>query len=236
MKENFIEFAASSLRGERFKLLDIGCSGGIDPTWRAFEPWLQALGIDASADECGRLAELETNPNVSYVAAFVGRSAEKPVDLSDKPADLYTKRLFDRLSVKRMLDIRKARLEASSAEEKMRHNAWAMTNLADPGKPIVATDLLANRCWANLDYLKIDVDGADFDILRSFDSHLERLGVVAVQLEVNFYGTGGPEEHSFHNTDRFMRQHGYELFRLDNRTYSACAIPARFALTSDLLT
>jgi len=49
-----------------------------------------------------------------------------------------------------------------------------------------------------------------------------------VQLEVNFVGTGSASEHSFHNTDRFMRAQGYELFRLDVRNYSSRALPARY--------
>jgi hypothetical protein len=49
-----------------------------------------------------------------------------------------------------------------------------------------------------------------------------------VQLEVNFVGTGSANEHSFHNTDRFMRTQGYELFRLDVRNYSSLALPARY--------
>src|SRR4051794_5136520 len=66
---------AHKLRTEKFRLLDVGCSGGIDTIWRAFEPRLQALGIDASDTECKRLADIERNPDVSYVAAFVSSSA-----------------------------------------------------------------------------------------------------------------------------------------------------------------
>ena len=81
----FPAFIGQRLATERFRLLDVGCSGGIDPVWRAFEPRLQALGIDASESECRRLALHERNPEVSYVAAFVSRSG-KPVDLSAGPA------------------------------------------------------------------------------------------------------------------------------------------------------
>ena len=52
--------------------------------------------------------------------------------------------------------------------------------------------------------------------------------MLGVQLEVNFVGTGDDSEHAFHNTDRFMRRQGYELFRLDVRTYSTRALPARY--------
>jgi len=70
--------------------------------------------------------------------------------------------------------------------------------------------------------------GADFEILQTFKGRFDRLGVIAVQLEVNFVGTEQPHEHSFHNTDRFLRGAGFDLFRLDVRNCSTRALPARY--------
>lgn len=227
MARAFPTFVAEKLRAEKFRLLDIGCSGGIDPAWRAFEPRLQVLGVDASETECRRLAELERNPDVSYVAAFVSRSG-KPIDLSAGPAAPLIMAMRDRLSFMRTREIREARLKQASAEEKLRHNAWELTGLADPGKPVLITDLLAERDWTNLDYVKIDVDGADFEILQSLEGRFDTLDVIAVQLEVNFVGTQDPQDHTFHNTDRFLRGQGFDLFRLDVRNFSTRALPARY--------
>jgi Methyltransferase FkbM domain len=224
----FPALIAQSLKAETFRLLDIGCSGGIDPVWRSFEPRLRALGIDASVTECQRLAGLERNPEVSYVAAFAARTAAKPIDISAGPAAPLIMKMRDRLSFMRTREIREARLKQASTEEQLRHNAWEMTGLADPGKPVVVPDLLTQRGWSELDYLKLDVDGADFEILQSFKGRFEPLGVLAVQLEVNFIGAGDAEEHSFHNTDRFLRNEGFDLFRLDVRNFSTRALPARY--------
>lgn len=228
MASSFPALIAESLRSEKFRLLDIGCSGGLDPVWRAFEPRLQALGIDASVTECRRLAELERNPDVSYVAAFAARAADKPIDISAGPAAPLIMKMRDRMSFMRTREIRDARLKQATTEEQFRHNAWEMTGLADPAKPIVPADLLAERGWRDLDYIKLDVDGADFDILQSFAGRFDPLQVIAVQLEVNFVGTDRPDEHTFHNTDRFMRAHGFDLFRLDVRNFSVRALPARY--------
>ena len=228
MASSFAALIAESLRIEKFRLLDIGCSGGLDPLWRAFEPRLQALGIDASVSECKRLAGLERNPDVSYVAAFAARTADRPIDISAGPAAPLIMKMRDRMSFMRTREIRDARLKQASTEEQLRHNAWEMTGLADPAKPVVLTALLAERGWNDLDYIKLDVDGADFDILQSFTGRFDPLRVMAVQLEVNFVGTGDAGEHSFHNTDRFMRAHGFDLFRLDVRNFSVRALPARY--------
>ena len=186
MALSFPALIAEKLKTEKFALLDIGCSGGLDPMWRAFEPRLRALGIDASEGECRRLAGLERNPDVSYVAAFVSTSATKPIDLSAGPAAPLIMKMRDRMSFMRTREIREGRLKDASAEEQFRHNAWELTGLADPGKPVVVPDLLAQRGWTDLDYLKIDIDGADFEILQSFKGRFDALGVIAVQLEVNF--------------------------------------------------
>ena len=228
MPLSFSAFVAAKLKSEKFALLDIGCSGGIDPMWRAFGPRLRALGIDASATECQRLASIERNPDVAYVAAFVSSSANKPIDLSAGPAAPLIMRTRDRMSFMRTREIREERLKDASAEEKFRHNAWELTGLADPGKPVVVADLLAERGWTDLDYIKIDIDGADFEILQSFKGRFDALGVIAVQLEVNFVGTDQPDEHTFHNTDRLLRGEGFDLFRLDVRNCSTRALPARY--------
>ena len=228
MSGSFSAHVAEGLRTERFALLDVGCSGGIEQQWRVFEPRLRALGIDASEAECRRLAACELNPDIEYLAAFVGRRADKIVDLSAGPAAPLIMQMRDRLSFMRTREIREARLKGATAEEKFRNNAWEMTGLADPAKPVVVPGLLAARGWNDLDYLKLDIDGVDYEVLRSFDARFESLGLLAVQLEVNFIGSGATDEHTFHNTDRFMRRQGFDLFRLDVRTYSTRALPSRY--------
>jgi len=224
---SFPAFVAQGLKAERFALLDIGCSGGLDPKWRAFGDRLKALGIDASASECQRLNAEEKNPDVTYVAAFVSPSADRPIDLSAGPAAPLIMKMRDRMSFMRTREIRDAKLRTASTEEQLRHNAWELTGLADPAKPVVVPDLLAARGWTDLDYMKIDTDGIDWQILQSFEGRLPSK-LLAVQMEVNFVGDGSPDEHSFHNTDRFMRRHGFDLFRLDVRNYSSRALPVRY--------
>jgi len=225
---SFADLIAGGLGDTRFGLLDIGCSGGIDPRWRAFGKTLRALAIDASVVECERLTKAETNPEVEYLAAFVADPPDAKVDLENGQASPLIFKIRDRLSFMRTNELREARLGKAATEEKMRHNAWELTELADRTKPVVVPELLAARGFSDLDYLKIDIDGSDFRVLKTFDGRFSDLGVLGVQLEVNFVGTDAPTEHAFHNTDRFMRKQGYELFRLDVRNYSSRALPARY--------
>ena len=227
MAPSFAELVAKGLKTEPFTLVDVGCSRGIDPMWRVFEPRLKILAIDASEAECKRLAALERNADVEYIAGFAGLPVGHPNRHKSSVAQIAD-RLKPRFSYTRTREIRQAWLEKASHEERIRQNEWGMTELADQTKPLVVPDLLAERSWRNVDYLKIDIDGDDLEVLQSFDGRFEEFGLMAVQIEVMFIGSDAPQQNSFHNTDRFMRRQGFELFDLEVRRYSSRALPGPY--------
>src|SRR5687767_863014 len=112
MDTAFAAFVAERLGGERFSLLDVGCSGGIDPRWRAFGPRLRAIAIDASRAECARLGAQEKNADVEYIPAFVVGKAGDTVDLARGQASPLILKVRERLSVMRSLEIRERKLAA----------------------------------------------------------------------------------------------------------------------------
>jgi hypothetical protein len=193
---------------------------------------LRAVGFDASVDECERLTSLETHPDVKYVAGFVGLSPDHPFARSAAGKPTWVRNPFPRSSAQRMLELDQERLKSASLEEKLGHNAWAMTQLADARKPVVVPDVLKALGWSDVDFMKIDIDGRDYEVLNSFDGHLDGLRLVAARLEVNLFGGAGDTENVFHNTDRFMRARGFELLALDVRTYAMSALPSPFATTA----
>ncbi len=107
-----------------------------------------------------------------------------------------------------------------------------MTKLADPNKIVIVPKVLNDLGWSDVDLMKIDIDGPDFEVLHSFDGLFDRLGLLAARLEVNFIGGSNGWEHTFHNTDRFMRTRGFELLALDVRNYAMSALPSPFAITT----
>jgi len=115
---SFPALIADKLKAERS-----GCSTSVArahrPGWRAFGPKLQALGIDASESECKRLAGLERNPDISYVAACAP-IADKPVDISAGPAAPLIMRMPTH-ELQRTREIREARLKQASTAEQFRH-------------------------------------------------------------------------------------------------------------------
>jgi len=126
---------------------------------------------------------------------------------------------------------RRAQLESASDRHRMELNAWNMTSLADPNAPVVLRDFLRERGIESIDFIKIDIDGDDFDVLQTFDGSFRTLGVLGVAAEVNFVGGVEAHEHTFHNTDRFMRRNGFDLFSLTTRPYANAMLPSRYQLS-----
>jgi len=226
--QEFASHISASLRGEHFTLVDIGCSGGIDARWRVFQPALRGLGIDASVSECKRLTDAETVSGMEYVAAFAGIDPGHPFMRRRDGRPEASRNPWERLSTARTMARRAPALSDRTDHEKLEQTMWWLTQTADPAKPVAIPDLLEAKHLTDVDFLKIDTDGNDFAILNSFDTALERFGVLGALLEVNFCGSDNDTDRTFHNTDRFMKAHGFELFDLSLRRYSAAALPARF--------
>jgi hypothetical protein len=231
MTSDFARLAARSLWTEGVFLVDIGCAGGIDPAWRVFGDRLGALAIEASVDECRRLAAQEVNPAVAYVAAFAGLPPDHSFARRREGKPEAGRNPWERMSAARTMGRNEASLRQVSDEERIKQSVWWMTEVADAAKPIFVPELLAQRGIASVDFLKIDTDGNDLAILHSFEDEFDRLGVLGARLEVNFGGSAEDTDRTFHNTDRFMKAQGFELFDLTLRRYSAAALPARYTTT-----
>jgi hypothetical protein len=165
---------------------------------------------------------------VHYVSGFVDIPLDHPFALRAGVWAGVPGSFFYDTSCWSTLQIRAEHLAAASLEEKLCHNRWQETKLADPAKRIYAPEVLFELGFSDVDFLKIDVDGPDFRILNSFDGLFGQLGILAVRLEVFMFGGISDTAHTFHNTDRFMRQQGFELIRLDTFPYSKRALPARY--------
>src|SRR5258708_1394231 len=114
----FARFAAGSLGGEPFTLLDIGCSAGIDSTWRIFGEGLKAVAFDPNVNEIARLRAAETLHGISYEAAFVGIPAGHPILEKRGSRGVFGRNPSDRLAVTRTIQILQEKIKASSSDDK----------------------------------------------------------------------------------------------------------------------
>lgn len=244
----FARMVAAVLKNERFKVIDIGCAGGLADGWRVFGDRLAAVGIDGAAAEIDRLVALETNPQVRYRAGLVGLPPNHPLQdrIGGKP--WWTNWADGRLAYERHAHIMAEQAAGRSPlpldaylDWVAAHSGWTPAGDADtdyaasfqPLAPQAATeggyihlpDLAREMGLEDADFLKLDIDGPDFEVLRSAGPMLERPSLLGAALEVTFVGSHDANDNSFHNVDRLMRQKGFDLFGLSVRTYASAALP-----------
>lgn len=209
-----------------FILLDIGCSGGISPFWRVFEPSLIARGIDPVMPECERLNAKEGNANIRYIPRFIGLPEDHPFVQRRGSREPWGGNPWNRFSSRVAFDILQAK---TRREDKLAIlNDWQSSGLADPKAKLRVDDLVQEDKLSEVDFIKVDVDGYDLDVIFSGEEVTRSSPVLGYTLEVNFFGTAIDTDHTFHNTDKLMRQWGFDLFDLTLRRYSTAALPAPF--------
>src|SRR5208282_906249 len=181
-RTSFASFVADALHLEPFTLVDIGCALGIDDAWRVFGDKLKAFGFDPNIEEIEKLSKMETNAGVFYTAAFVGVPRDAQGAWRIGSHQFLDRTPWARLSVNRTLEIERNRLSKLDNAEKTKLNLWGQVPLADPSEAIILPTFLSERGVDNVDFIKIDVDGPDFLILRSLESLLRDANVLGVEI------------------------------------------------------
>lgn len=163
-----------------------------------------------------------------YEAGFVGIPPDHPFAARRRGRPPYTRSPWDRLAVARTLTLQSERLNAATEEARTKANEWQSVKLADPEQPIYLTEYLAKHDVDDVDFIKIDIDGNDYEVLNSLDGFIDSRQVLGLLMEVNYIGSADETEHTFHNTDRFMRTRLFDLFDLSVRRYAASALPSPY--------
>lgn len=202
-----------SFRGDPFVLVDVGCGLGLDPAWRLFGESLHAYGFDAQIEEIERLQRAEQNPNVRYYALLVG-SAEPP------PQDPY----FDPFA--RSSAVEAKRITAGDERGTARPNDWPGQRLAQEQSGL--SEFLRAAGVERVDFVKIDTDGSDLQVIRSFEDSIRSSQTLGFLVEVPFTGSADDGVHTFHNVDRTLKRYGFLLCDLTVHRNSRAVLPAPF--------
>jgi FkbM family methyltransferase len=194
-------------------MIDVGCRGGIHPIFARFGESVVVHGFDPGIDECERLTQAESRPGVRYHAAFVrSRMPDDPPPEARFIDGLPDTSAGAALNAPVQADIRR--------------------NVAPSGRSssveVTLDGFMDREGLTYLDWLKVDVDGTDLDVLRSGEKAFCGGRIAVVATEVDFTGGAGPDENTFHNVDRLLRGHDMELANLEIWRYSLKELPSRF--------
>ncbi|MDX1923265.1 MAG: FkbM family methyltransferase [Alphaproteobacteria bacterium] len=205
-----------------FMFLDIGASGGVEQHWLSLGDKFNAIGFDVIVEEVARLNSINQNPRIKYENYFVGFEGYE---------ELLSQKLFADPIASRTNDPQK-RTSYERAWKAMNINYTdtyfnnnQKTTLTD--KRISIDAYVEQHGIKDVDFIKIDTDGHDYEVLLGAEKTLKS-SVLGASIEVPFHGPAHPHANVFCNIDRFMRDLGFSLYVLDSYPCSKGALPAQF--------
>ena len=235
-------------------LVDVGCSGGIHPRWRAWGASLTGMGIDMLHAEVERLTRDEVL-NIRYVCAQIGCGAGSPRTTHAASSDYALHRSQAYITAMLLGDDQRGTYEEYLARGRelradQRPREANYSNMQAPGDDpfyryyaqrfasgqdvriaehtTTVDDLVGEEGGLrHVDVIKIDVDGWELDVLRGAERTLSA-GTLAVEVEVQFTGLRGPEANIFSNVDTILRSAGLTLVDLQTVRYARAALPQPF--------
>jgi hypothetical protein len=206
-----------------FSLIDVGCSGGIESRWRIFRDRLRAVGFDPLVVEIDRLKAANENPGITYEAARITcRDYDTlfPRALRGDAISSKNNQPFERTSAAA------ADRQRQTSYIQHRFNSGAPIVLTD--RSLVLDDYVAADQHQTVDFVKIDTDGSDIEVILGADAIMRAGGILGLSVEAQFHGAAHEFANTFSNIDRIMRQHGFTLFDLPAHRYSRAELPAPF--------
>lgn len=184
------------LGDKRLVIFDIGARGGLHPRWNRFHSVIDVVGFEPDQAECKSLNEStqQLPYKVRFLPYALARRAERDVKfyICRQPgcSSMYEP------NTEFIRDF--AFAPAMSVERTTTLDTVALTEVS-------AQERLQPDC------IKIDVQGAELDILIGGKDLLPRTKLVELEVEFNPQYRGQP---LFHDIDRFMREQGWILLGL----------------------
>ena len=205
--------ASGELAATPILVADVGAAQGFDPRWDLFGEGCRQVGFEPEPAECRRLeAAIEASGQAG--SRFV-----LPMALADQPGrrQLYVTRDPDASSL-------------------YRPNRRFFERMPDPSGidivgeievEVTALDALTLPAGDDIDILKLDVQGAELDVLRGAKRRLDAQ-VLAVIAEVSFVELYDGQA-MFADLDQFLRGRGFQLFDICYRRWSRRRLGGEFA-------
>ena len=173
-------------------MVDIGARGGLHPRWGNCTIKVQGVGFDADADECARLNA--RGDGVRYLPYALGSSdgAKATLYITDSPGSSS------------LLEPNREVLDQFLYGSKISVTATAPVTLT-------TLDTACERHEVAPDVIKLDVQGAELDVLRGAERTMSNALIVESEVEFQSLYVGQP---LFRDIDAFMAEKGWVLLGL----------------------
>ena len=193
-------------RDDPVTIVDVGARWGFNTEWEVFGKNLRVICFEPDEEECNRL-NAAAKPNVKYLPYALGRAAGT--------AAFY-----------------ETKLSASSGIYKTNMDYFSRLLNRENGAVVGETTInlvtleeaLRKLSVHAVDFIKLDVEGAELDVLMGAGKYLEGQEVIGVLSEVRFQEeiNGSPV---FCQLDQFLRRYGFRMFDLQYYHQSRHVLP-----------
>ena len=187
-------------------IFDVGARDGLNSEWEVFGDQIKVYCFEPDEEECKRLTAVAP-PQVHYLASAVGRSSGKATLFETKlpySTGLYKTRMeyFDRfINWDNGITVAERTVEVKSLDE-----------------------VLAKTGIDHIDFIKLDAEGAELDILEGAEKMLMAGNLVGVLSEIRLHREINGSA-PFAELDSFLRHHNFRLFDLEVNRHSRKALP-----------
>jgi FkbM family methyltransferase len=206
------------LQNDPLFVVDVGASGGIESYWNVFASAFKAIGFEPLVFACKQLNQAAPKDmNTLYEPYFI--TADDP-QVSAHSLEAYTSSMYVRSSAAWAQEIQKYNssqaYQSGTQEVVLTEKKTSLDAYFPPSiKP-------------SIDFIKIDTDGHDYEVLHGAQSILREGQALGVLIEAQFHGGLASESNCLRNIDRLLVEMGYTLFDLDVNRYTKRALPAKF--------
>ena len=217
-----------------FTFFDVGVSGGVDDQWRRFGDQLVAFGFDPWVEECERLSNEENLTKVKYISNLVGvvenshwiHGGQKRLKGRNHP---IRRSFTDYYARSNMMQARKNLETNTEGPASIENTDKKKIKTLSPDK-IQLDRFVRDEKINSIDFIKIDTDGADFEVLLGCESILETHGILGFCIESQLHGTFDKRSNTFVNMNGFLESKGFFLFELSIHRYARAALPDKFCI------
>lgn len=191
--------------GERFVLMDIGARGGVSEQWKPIAGLARVIGFEPDRAECDRLNAAGTGMEF-HPAALHSTPGEHDFYLTEsefchgfRPCDpKYFGRFPNAIN--------------NQVRGKVVMRAESLDNFA------------ANAGLDHIDFIKLDTEGSELDILRGGSASLGSKRVLGLLVEL-WWDPRLKNQPSFAEMDSWIRERGFTLFDLECQRYPRNSLP-----------
>lgn len=175
-------------------VLDIGCRWGFQDHWKRLGSLVQLIGMDADEQE------VQSLNNANKKEEFI-------------PKVLGAKKGYGNLYITQ--DPAYSSLYLPDDELIRNRPSLNVTNLVSTKTVEISTldDWTQKKGISQIDFMKLDVQGAELNVLQGAEKTLQSVRMLEVKVQFNPLYQGVP---LFGNVDQFLRQRGFSLWSIKN--------------------